>query len=92
MQNSGGSESSSVRKHRKTKKVCKKASSGSCYNPSSENSMKNRTKAIRETKHIPKNYGKAIINFITRNSVKVEQLCVENGKDVEEFWKVEFFY
>jgi hypothetical protein len=54
--------------------------------------MKNRTKAIRETKHIPKNYGKAIINFITRNSVKVEQLCVENGKDVEEFLKVEFFY
>jgi hypothetical protein len=44
--------------------------------------MKNRTKPIRETKHIPKNYGKAIINFMLRNSAQVEQLCVENGKDV----------
>ena len=46
-----------------------------------------RKSSVNDTKNIPKNFGKAIIAFISKN-IKVTQRCLEfHGMDTSDFLK-----
>ena len=48
---------------------------------------KKDSKHLNDTKNIPKNFGKGIINFIERNDKKIRELLIGTDIKYAEFWK-----